>query len=190
MPGYLQGHGLEEDVTQRTFELLLWKPRGAFERDRGSARSYIMAVANTARRDVIASYAPPGQRTRARRGDDGEFHTVHARSLDEVVGVDDTGVAIELGETIADPGNPIDDLLGHLEVHRILALVGAAAPAAIVGTLDNVVSGQQFGDATQPPRQVPTGSRRAGTSTRSRPHWRRPASAPQPRYTPRTEGGG
>jgi hypothetical protein len=72
---------LDEDVVQRAYELLLTRPAGHFDPDRGSARSYLRTTLRRAARDVRAENAPPGTRTRAVPGKQRE----PALSLDRMI---------------------------------------------------------------------------------------------------------
>lgn len=59
--------GLDEDIVQQVYLLLLTRPPGHFDRARGDGVwGYLKAMVRLATRDLLAQYAPPGMRTRAR----------------------------------------------------------------------------------------------------------------------------
>ena len=71
MPAALAGLGLEEDVLQRTWELVYRAGANGYQPERGGALAYLEGHARNARRDVCAGHAPPGQPTRPRKDEDG-----------------------------------------------------------------------------------------------------------------------
>lgn len=63
----LADRGLDEDVVQRMWELLLHKEPGSFTPERGNAVAYLGALLRNAAIDVRAEHTPPGERTRLYR---------------------------------------------------------------------------------------------------------------------------
>jgi hypothetical protein len=88
LPPALRGQGLEEDMLQNTWELVLRAGPGGYQPDRGSVLAYLEGHARNARRNVCQEHAPPGMRRRP--GKDAQGKPVEwqpAVSLDATVAV-------------------------------------------------------------------------------------------------------
>lgn len=68
----LKERGLAEDVVQETLQLLLARPAGHFDPDRGSPWAYLRQMVRLAARDVRAKEAPAGAPRRPKRDENGE----------------------------------------------------------------------------------------------------------------------
>lgn len=134
-PAYLDAD-LYDEVEQRTWELLLLKPASSFDSERGSAITYLRPIVQTAVRDVGASYAPPGCRTRPQRDEGGEWEERPTPlSIHDAVG-DDENTTLE--ERLADPTNEIESVVRALSGEQLFDLVERTAPAVLVQALTHV----------------------------------------------------
>lgn len=105
LPQALHGHGLEEDVLQRAWELVWRAGPAGFDPARGSALAYLEGHARNARRDVCEEHAPPGMRRRP--GNDAHGEPVPWRPAVPI----DTTVNVTVSETESDPGQPVAALV-------------------------------------------------------------------------------
>lgn len=88
LPRALRGQGLEEDVLQNMWELVLRAGPGSFQLGRGSVLAYLEGHARNARRNVCQEHAPPGMRRRPGKDAHGEpVEWQPAVSLDATVAV-------------------------------------------------------------------------------------------------------
>lgn len=79
----LRVRGLEQDVVQEMFRLLLSRPAGHYVPQRGTGWAYLRTMLKLAARDVRAMEAPAGGPRRPRKTDNGGFACVQSEPLDE-----------------------------------------------------------------------------------------------------------
>ena len=71
LPAALSGLGLEEDIAQRTWELVCRAGQDGYDAGRGEVLSYLEGHARNAKRDVCAAHVPPGNPTRPAKDAEG-----------------------------------------------------------------------------------------------------------------------
>lgn len=65
--------GLEEDIVQQMWLLLLQTTTTKYDPSRGSVETYLKLLLKTAARDVRAAFVPPGEKTRLQKDENGKF---------------------------------------------------------------------------------------------------------------------
>lgn len=119
LPSILRGLDLEEDVLQRTYELVYRAGFDAFDPGRGELISYLEGHARNARRDVCAEHVPPGMLSRSRKDAKGEpIPWKPAIPLEKTVQADN-GRHLSLVETLEAPENEIENVLTGIFVKQL-----------------------------------------------------------------------
>ena len=126
---------LDEDVVQRTWELLLRKQPGSFDPERGTAMAYLGAIMYNAAHDVRAEHAPLYGRTRFYRRPTKPERRRYAGALLRARDAEQSGDDAPPWELIPDPHDDIAELECRLHAAEILALARATAPATVLRAL-------------------------------------------------------
>jgi DNA-directed RNA polymerase specialized sigma24 family protein len=126
----LKRRGLAEDVAQEMFQLLLTRPAGHYDPERGSPWAYLRTMICLAARDIRAKESPAGTPRRPKRNKDGEFYSVlPPLSLDETAA---TGYVVEEFE---------DSALAGIVAAALIGAIPVEAPAWLPMALSLVVEG-------------------------------------------------
>jgi DNA-directed RNA polymerase specialized sigma24 family protein len=126
----LKTRGLAEDVVQEMFQLLLTRPAGHYDAERGGPWAYLRTMICLAARDIRAKESPAGVPRRLKRNKDGEFYSVlPPLSLDETVA---TGYVVEDFE---------DSALARIVTAALIEAIPSEAPAWLPMALSLVVEG-------------------------------------------------
>lgn len=132
---------LYDDVEQRTWELLLLKPASSFDPKRASASTFLRPIVQTAVRDVRASYAPPGCRTRPqhKKGENGELKKDEWEDYTPALSLNDLETDAH-GDTplerIPDPADDIERLHRILNAEQLLDMAYNTGPRKLYEALD------------------------------------------------------
>ena len=127
---------LHAEVEQRTWELLLLKAPSSFDPTRGSAITYLRPIALTAVRDVRASYAPPGCRTRPQRDEEGQWEErLPTLSLHDPI---ENAENETLSDLIADPTDEIEPVIRILSGEQLFDFVRKKAPPQLAQALCHI----------------------------------------------------
>lgn len=143
----LAEQGLEEDVVQRMWELLLSKEPDSFNPRFSGAMTYLAAVLRTAATDIRAEHTPPGERTRLYKRATRRERKTYARRLLADYGEDPDAMPWEL---VADPCDDIAALECRLHAVEILALAQRTAPYHALRALRMIArDGKRFNEAAR-----------------------------------------
>lgn len=153
----LAARGLADDVVTEAFRLLLSRPAGHYDPDRGDPWGYLRAMVRLAARDVHDREAPAGIPRRPRRDSEGEMDPAPLP------------VPFEEGHTAAEAGTGFEDrVLGAVMVASFIDAVPAEAPAWLSQALSLAAEGLSLTEAADAVQVSRFQLRRAMN------HWARP----------------
>jgi hypothetical protein len=143
----LKQRELIDEVVQQAYLLLLRRPAGHFDPDRGSTAAYLYQILRSAVRDIRAENPSPGATTRPRRDEDGEYVPADPPlTLDQVISAGEE--VITLAETIvADVADVEDLVLGVVGAQALLDLVPPEAPDWLRETLALIAAGDTISES-------------------------------------------
>jgi hypothetical protein len=124
MPSTLAGLGLEEDVLQRSWELVFLAGPEAYDRTRGEVINYLEGHGRNAKRDVCAAHAPPGQPTRQRKDAAGMTIPWKPTVPLEATIVTSAGEEVALAGALTDPVDEIARVIDEIFVDELIAEAG------------------------------------------------------------------
>lgn len=119
LPPILSGLDLEDDILQRTYELVYRAGLDAFDPKRGDLISYLEGHARNAKRDACAEHAPPGEPSRPRKDTKGESIPRRPAIPLEQTMQTDAGRHLSLVETLEAPANEIENALTGIFVNQL-----------------------------------------------------------------------
>jgi len=147
LPSILRGLDLEDDVLQRTYELVYRAGFDAFDPARGELISYLEGHARNARRDVCAEHVPPGEPSRSRKDAKGEpIPWKPAIPLEETVQTD-SGRHLSLVETLETPANEIENALTGIFVNQLSEQAGRLEMPTVALMIGQMKEDQGIADA-------------------------------------------
>jgi hypothetical protein len=148
MPAAMNGLGLEEDVLQRTWELVYRKGSAGYSSTRGAMINYLAGHARNAKRDVCAGHAPPGARTRPGKDEDGKSIVWKCPlSLDGPT-VTQTEGELTLADAVPDPVDEYARAEDRRYVDELVAAAETSAPPIVVDLLARMRDGNTLGQAS------------------------------------------
>jgi len=142
---------LLEDVVQQTWLLLLTKRKSSFDPERGSVEKYLRLIIRTAAQDIRAIYAPPGQRTRVYRNEDGGFVSRESPlSLDMPVSILGEDDELSLYDTIPDAHDWVAEFENMEYVDWAINVAWSTSPDFVAPALEYIYyEGSSHSDVAQ-----------------------------------------
>lgn len=132
----LEARGLADDVVSEVFRLLLSRPAGHYDPDRGHPWGYLREMVRLAARDVHGREAPAGTPRRPRRGAEDEVDPAPLP------------VPLEAGQAAGDAAQGFEDrVLGAIMAASFIDAVPAEAPAWLSAALSLAVDGLSVTEA-------------------------------------------
>jgi DNA-binding phage protein len=135
MPAALAGLGLEEDVLQRTWELVYRAGANGYQPERGGVLAYLEGHARNARRDVCAAHAPPGQPTRPRKDEDGMTIPWKPTVPLEAGLVTEAGKEVALVNALATPVDEVEHAIDGVFVDELMVEAARLGEVLVVELL-------------------------------------------------------
>ena len=132
----LAAMGLEEDVVQRGWELLLGMGRFAYDRRRGPALGFLRYVLRSAANDVRAEHADAGQ---LKYGSGAwEPQRLYVDTMQDALRIRMRAAGGEMVEAAGDGERRLERALEKLNVRQTLALMRRTAPPEVADTMELV----------------------------------------------------
>lgn len=147
VPGALAGLGLEEDVLQRTWELVYRAGRNSYQPARGRVLDYVAWHARNARRDVCAAHAPPGQPTRPSKDEEGVTIPWTPTVPLESGLVTKFGEEVALVNALADPVDDVERAIDGVFVDELVAEAGRLGEVLVVDLLGQMRQDRDLSEA-------------------------------------------
>jgi hypothetical protein len=136
----LTRQGLDADVVQRAYLLMLTRPAGHFDRSRSDGvTGYLKNMTRLAARDVRAQFARPGTRTRERAAERDAAITVNDPVSLRITTMPEDTAARELADEVA---------VASVISSMILDGLGAGAPSWLRRVLALIVEGLTLTEAS------------------------------------------
>jgi hypothetical protein len=148
LPAALAGLALEEDVLQRTWELVFRAGSSGYEPKRGTVIAYLEGHARNAKRDVCAAHAPPGSTTRPGKGPDGlERPSRTPLSIEQILpGIEGDGAALDT--VLADPEDGVSRALDRLYADELAAAAARSSTLHVAGLIATMREDRDLGEAS------------------------------------------